>query len=465
MLTAMCASLVSCRTLHNWFAQPVELIPISTEDTLSIFKRPRIHYAWIIVAVTFLTLLTAAGIRSTPGVLIVPLEHEFGWSRATISAAVSLNLLLFGLISPFAAALLNSIGVKRTMAIALTLVVTGASLTTRMSEPWQMVLLWGVVVGCGTGMTTMSLSATVVTRWFQASRGTVMGVLTASTATGQLLFLPLLAHLAGQYGWRAATFCMVGVALVMIPLVLLLMRNFPADLGLRPYGDDGTNGEAALTADAGADRNPFRSALAGLSRGVRSTDFWFLGGSFFVCGASTNGLIGTHLIPACVDHGIPEVQAAGMMAMMGVLDLAGTTLSGWLSDRFNNRYLLAWYYGLRGLSLLGLPHALAGHSWGLTVFAVFYGLDWIATVPPTVRLTADAFGRQHVGVMFGWIFACHQIGASLAAFGAGAVRTYLGDYLGAFLTSGLLCLFAVGLVLRIGRERASAPMPAVAFND
>jgi predicted MFS family arabinose efflux permease len=229
---------------------------------------------------------------------------------------------------------------------------------------------------------------------------------------------------------------------------MLLMRNFPHDLGLRPVGDDGSCPD--LSVDPGADRNPFRSALNGLKTGLRSRDFWLLGGSFFVCGASTNGLIGTHLIPACVDHGIPEVRAAGLLAMMGILDLAGTTFSGWLSDRYNNRYLLAWYYGLRGLSLLGLPQALAGHSWGLNVFAVFYGLDWIATVPPTVRLTADVFGRNKVGIMFGWIFACHQIGASVAAFGAGVIRTYLGDYLGAFLTSGLLCMIAVGLVLQIG---------------
>jgi sugar phosphate permease len=416
-------------------------------------RTPRkLHYAWIVVGVTFVTLLMAAGIRSTPGILIVPLELEFGWSRATISVAVSVNLLLFGLISPFAAALLDSIGVRRTMALAMTLMAVGASLTTRMTQPWQMVLLWGVVVGCGSGMTSSSLSATVVTRWFHSSRGTVMGLLTASTATGQMVFLPLLALLNDRYGWRSSVFFMVAVIALIAPLVLLFMRNFPHDMGLRPVGDDGSAVDASF--DPGADRNPFRTALNGLKLGLRSRDFWLLGGSFFVCGASTNGLIGTHLIPACVDHGIPEVRAASLLAMMGILDLAGTTFSGWLSDRFNNRYLLAWYYGLRGLSLLGLPQALAGHSWGLTVFAIFYGLDWIATVPPTVRLTADIFGRHKVGVMFGWIFACHQIGASLAAFGAGAVRTYLGDYLGAFLTSGLLCMIAVGLVLRIGRAKA-----------
>lgn len=410
------------------------------------------HYAWIIVAVTFITLLTAAGIRSTPGVLIVPLELEFGWSRAAISSAVSINLLLYGLMSPFAAALLDSIGVRRTMAVALSLMATGALLTTRMTHFWQMTLLWGVVVGCGSGMTSSSLSATVVTRWFHTSRGTVMGLLTASTATGQMVFLPILALLNERCGWRGSVLFMVAGIALIAPLVMFLMRNFPHDVGLRQFGDDGNGPD--VSSDPGADRNPFRSAVNGLKLGLRSRDFWLLGGSFFVCGASTNGLIGTHLIPACVDHGIPEVRAASLLAMMGILDLAGTTFSGWLSDRHNNRYLLAWYYGLRGLSLLGLPYALNGRSWGLTVFAIFYGLDWIATVPPTVRLTADVFGRQKVGVMFGWIFACHQIGAALAAFGAGAIRTYLGDYLGAFLTSGLLCMFAVGLVLRIGRHDA-----------
>ncbi|HEY6007036.1 MAG TPA: MFS transporter [Geobacteraceae bacterium] len=418
----------------------------------------RRHYAWVVVVVTFCTLIVAAGVRSTPGVLIVPLEHEFGWSRATISLAVSVNLLLYGLIGPFAAALYDAIGLRRTMAIALTLLAAGVSLTTLVTSPWQMVLLWGVVVGCGTGMIALGLSATVVNRWFASSRGTVMGVLTASTATGQLLFLPLLASLTQSRGWRTAAFGVAGAALALIPLVLLFMRNHPRDAGQLPYGDAEDGGGEGDSADGESERNPLRAALAGLGRGVRSTDFWLLAGSFFVCGASANGLIGTHMIPACVDHGIPELHAAGLMAMMGVLDLFGTTLSGWLSDRFNNRYLLCCYYGLRGLSLLGLPQAFAGSHWGLTVFAVFYGLDWIATVPPTVRLTADIFGRRNVGVMFGWIFASHQIGAALAALGAGAVRTYLGDYLGAFLSAGMLCLLAASLVLRIGVERRPEPV-------
>ena len=410
------------------------------------------HYAWLIVAVTFLTLLTTAGIRSTPGILIVPLEHEFGWSRATISIAVSVNLLLYGLMGPFAAAFFDKIGVRRTMAIALSLLALGVSATTFMTRPWHMVLIWGVVVGCGAGMTAYSLSATVVTRWFSESQGTVMGVLTASSATGQLLFLPLLATLAQHHGWRVAAFTTAGAALVVLPLVLIFMRNYPENVGLLPYGALPDASAPRAAADQPT-LSPFRVALSGLRRGVRSTDFWLLAGSFFICGASTNGLIGTHLIPACVDHGIPEVRAAGMLALMGVLDLAGTTLSGWLSDRYNSRYLLCCYYGLRGLSLMGLPFALAGPEWGLSTFAVFYGLDWIATVPPTVRLTAEAFGRENVGVMFGWIFASHQVGAALAATFAGAVRTYLGDYMIAFLLSGVICLLAAGLVLRINKPR------------
>ena len=409
----------------------------------------RKHYAWLIVAVTFLTLLTTAGIRSTPGILIVPLEHEFGWSRATISLAVSVNLLLYGLMGPFAAAFFDKIGVRRTMAIALTLLALGVSATTFMTRPWHMVVIWGVVVGCGAGMTAYSLSATVVNRWFRQSQGTVMGVLTASSATGQLLFLPLLATLTHNHGWRVASFTTAGAALIVLPLVLLIMRNYPENVGMLPYG--ATAADHRVTAIPTI--NPFRVALSGLQRGARSTDFWLLAGSFFICGASTNGLIGTHLIPACVDHGIPEVRAAGMLAMMGILDLVGTTLSGWLSDRYNSRYLLCCYYGLRGLSLMGLPFALGGPEWGLSAFAVFYGLDWIATVPPTVKLTAEAFGRENVGVMFGWIFASHQVGAALAATFAGAVRTYLGDYMIAFLLSGTICLLAAGLVLRINKPR------------
>jgi sugar phosphate permease len=314
-----------------------------------------------------------------------------------------------------------------------------------------MILIWGVVVGCGAGMTAYSLSATVVNRWFTKSQGTVMGVMTASSATGQLVFLPLLATLSHNHGWRNAALFIAAAALVVLPLVLIFMRNHPKDVGLVPFGERGAATYSGNVVAGIKAVNPVQVALNGLRRGLRSKDFWLLAGSFFICGASTNGLIGTHLIPACVDHGIPEVRAAGLLALMGILDLIGTTLSGWLSDRYNSRYLLCCYYGLRGLSLLGLPYALGGPQWSLSAFAIFYGLDWIATVPPTVRLTADAFGRENVGVMFGWIFASHQVGAALAATFAGTVRTYLGDYMIAFILSGIICLLAAGLVLRINK--------------
>src|SRR5882724_7387424 len=418
----------------------------------------RLHYAWIVAGVTFLTLLATAGIRSAPGVLIVPLEQDFGWSRATISAAVSVNLVLYGLTGPFAAALLDRIGVRATMLLALVLLATGVALTTLMTAPWQLVLLWGVVVGGGTGMTALALGATVVNRWFSTRRGLVMGVLTASTATGQLLFLPLMASIVERYGWRPAVLGIAAVALVVLPVIGLLMRDQPADVGRAPYGDDGPARKVARSA-----ANPAGVALRALARGVRSGDFWLLAGGFFICGVSTNGLIGTHLIPACIDHGIPEVRAAGLLAVMGVFDLVGTTLSGWLSDRFDNRYLLFWYYGLRGLSLIYLPYSFNMSFYGLPVFAVFYGLDWIATVPPTVRLAANVFGKERSSIVFGWIVAGHQLGAALAALGAGAIRTYLGTYTSAFILAGLMCVTAVAVVLPIGRgKKVENPLPALA---
>ncbi len=415
--------------------------------TASNDRPARLHYAWIVAGLTFLVLLATAGVRSAPGVLIVPLEREFGWSRATISFAISVNLILYGLIGPFAAALMDRLGVRRTILASLTVVASGVALTTRMRAPWQLVLLWGGVVGAGTGMTAIVLGATLVNRWFAERRGLVLGVLTASTATGQLVFLPMLAVVVDRYGWRPAAWIVAGVAMLVVPIVAVFMRDRPSDMGLRRYGESQDVEESPP-----ATGNPFAAAIGALGVGLQSRDFWLLAGSFFVCGASTNGLIGTHLIPACLDYGIPEVQGAGLLAMMGIFDLAGTTASGWLSDRQDNRMLLCWYYALRGLALVFLPFGLSAASWGLPIFAVIYGLDWIATVPPTVRLTADAFGKARAGIMFGWIVAAHQLGAAAAAFGAGAVRSWMGDYQRAFLTSGALCLITAAMVLQIGRR-------------
>lgn len=417
----------------------------------------RVHPAWIAFAVTFLVLLVAAGIRSAPSVMIVPLEAEFGWSRATISAAVAVNIFLYGLGGPFAAAIIERFGLRRTVGTALAVVALGVGLTPYMTQPWHLVALWGVVVGGGSGVTALVLGTTVAARWFEARRGLVVGMLTASTATGQLVFLPLLAYLADAVGWRTVSLTLAAVSAVLIVPVLGLLRDRPSDLGIPPYGGRAVVPRVVPTV------NPAVRAVRALGTGLRSRDFWLLSGSFFVCGASTNGLIGTHLIPACIDHGIPEVAAAGLLAAMGVFDMVGTTLSGWLSDRWDNRMLLAWYYGLRGLSLLFLPFAfdfgLFGFTFaGLSVFAVFYGLDWIATVPPTVRLTARCFGEENAPVMFGWIAATHQLGAACAAWLAGFARVETGSYLVAFMGAGALCFVASVMVAFIGAR----PRPVAA---
>jgi len=407
----------------------------------------RLHYAWVVAATTFVVLLVGAAVRATPGVLMVPLEHELGWSSATISVAVSINLLLYGLAGPFCAAIAERIGVRRMVVLAMLILAGAIALATRIREPWQLVVLWGLVVGTGTGMIANVLGAVVATRWFAARRGLVLGVLTAATATGQLLFLPVLARLVEGPGWRSALWLVAAAALVMVPIAWIFMRESPAALGLRPYGAKA--GDVVAPPRSG---NPAVLAIRTLGRSLRHRDFWLLAGTFFVCGASTNGLIGTHFIPACVDHGIPEVSAAGMLATMGIFDLFGTTGSGWLSDRVDSRRLLFMYYGLRGLSLLFLPHALLEQS-GLSIFTVFYGLDWIATVPPTVRLATEAFGAADAPIVYGWVMASHQVGAGAAALGAGILRTELGAYNYAFFSSGMLCLVAAGMALAIGRGR------------
>jgi sugar phosphate permease len=421
----------------------------------SYLARRSFHYGWVIAALTFLALLVAAGIRATPGVLMVPLETEFGWSRAIISFAISINLVLYGLIGPFAATVFDQFGIRRTMIFALLLLGIGVSLTTVMTTSWQLVLLWGVVVGCGTGVIALVLGAIVANRWFIERRGLIVGVLTASTATGQLVFLPLLASIVEHSGWRNAALTIAGITFLIIPLVALLMRDRPAQIGLRAFGD---NSETPVTAEVKpVQGNPIQATLKALRSATQSRDFWLLSGSFFICGASTNGLIGTHLIPACIDHGIPEVKAAGLLAVMGIFDFFGTVASGWLSDRWDNRYLLSWYYGLRGLSLIFLPFSF-GSMHGLSIFAVFYGLDWIATVPPTVRLTTQIFGKAKAGVVFGWIVASHQIGAATATLTAGVLRTTMGTYLHAFVLAGSLCVITAIFVLRIGQSSNHQPL-------
>jgi sugar phosphate permease len=420
---------------------------------------PRIHPAWIITGVTFLVLLVSAGVRATPSIMLVPLQHEFGWSNAAISSAIAVNIALFGMIGPFAASFMARYGVRRIVLLALALLALAVGLSSTMSHRWELMLFWGVLVGTGTGATALVLAAVVVSRWFEQRRGLVLGVLSAANATGQLVFLPVLARLVTAHGWRSAVYVVAGCAGLVFFVVFLFMKNDPADVGHLPYGARPQDGPVATPAA--------RPPLRALAWAAKSREFWILAGSFFVCGASTNGLIGTHLIPACMDHGIPEVRAAGLLAVMGIFDLAGTTFSGWLTDRFNSRYLLFWYYALRGVSLLFLPFSLAHSDSWLSAFAVFYGLDWVATVPPTVRLTANTFGKENVGVVYGWIGASHQLGASLAALTAGSIRTYLGDYRDAFWLSGTLCLLAATLLISTrsaaaGRVPLAEPQPQTA---
>lgn len=414
----------------------------------------RFHYGWIALAVIFLVLLAAAGTRATPSVMMLPLEKEFGWSRSTISLAISINLALYGLTGPFAAAAMQRFGVRRTLLVALFTLAFGVAASSLMSRPWQMILVWGVLVGGATGVAAMTLAATVVTRWFVSHRSLAMGLLTASSATGQLVFLPGLAAVAERYGWRPVVLIIAATTMLILPLVAWLLPERPADVDLRPFGEAE---DAHIHAAPPTTRNPIVVAFSMLRVAVKRKDFWLLSGSFFICGASTNGFIGTHFIAMCADHGISEVTGAGFLALIGVFDLFGTTMSGWLSDRVNARVLLFWYYGLRGISLIFLPQAFGIDFYGLPIFAIFYGLDWVATVPPTLRLVTDVFGKESAPIVFGWVVAGHQLGAAFAALGAGMLRSSLGNYTAATMISGALCIIAAVFVLRINRRNKSMP--------
>ena len=415
-----------------------------------VIKRPfGQNYAFVVVAVIFLALLASAGLRASPGVLILPLESAFGWSRATTSFAAAAGILLYGLVGPFAAAVMQTFGIKRTLVCALALMSLSTGASFFMTQPWQYVLTWGLLSGLGSGCVAIVLGATVVNRWFVSNRGLIMGLLTASTATGTLIFLPGLAAIAESGGWRPVVLTVAACAATLIPLVLWLLPERPSDAGLIPYGASGP------VAPPAPRRNPVRTAFAVLWRAMHTPVFWLLFATFFICGFTTNGLIGTHLIALCADHGITEVHAASLLALMGVFDLIGTTGSGWLTDRFDPRKLLFVYYGIRGISLLYLPFSDFS-VYGLSIFAVFYGLDWIATVPPTVRLTTEAFGEHDAPIVFGWIAAGHQMGAASAAFFAGLMRTLEGRYLEAFLIAGTTGILAAILALLIQPRRVTA---------
>jgi MFS family permease len=409
----------------------------------------RLHPAWVVAGITFLTLIASAGTRSAPSVLIVPLEESFGWGRDEISFAIAVNVLLFGLVAPFAAALMERFGIKKVVMTALSVVGTGSALTIFIQKPWQLVALWGVVVGIGTGSMALVFAASIANRWFIKNRGLVIGGLTAATATGQLIFLPGLSTLAINIGWQSVSIAVSLSCFVMVPIIGLFMYERPSSAGVTPYGAPFDWVEPIQNK-----QNAGRVAIDSLKQALKVRNFWYLAGSFFVCGLSTNGLIGTHFIPAAHDHGMMEVAAASLLALVGVFDVIGTLFSGWLTDRIDPKKLLFFYYLLRGVSLFLLPSILFSTIHPSTlVFVIFYGLDWVATVPPTILLCRTVLGPERATVVYGWVFAAHQIGGSIAALGAGIARVKFGDYSLAFYTSGFLCVITAMAVLKINYKK------------
>jgi len=451
------------------------------ETTLLPAPKRRIHPAWIVAAVAFLALVGAAGFRAAPGVLMVPLQSEFGWSTTVLSAAVSINLVLFGLTAPFAAALMERFGVRIVTAVALVLIGAGSALTVLVTESWQILLTWGLLIGLGTGSMALVFAATIANTWFVKSRGLVIGILTAGSAAGQLVFLPFIAALAQDPGWRQASLLIAAGALAVVPLVLRFLKNSPADAGVLPYGAEAEPGqeagsqagpgaagatemETAGTAEtAGPSRNAAVRAVQVLKRASKVRTFWALAAGFAICGATTNGLIGTHFIPSAHDHGMSQTTAAGLLAVVGIFDIVGTIASGWLTDRFNPRILLAVYYQFRGIGLLVLPLLLSATvEPSMIVFVVIYGLDWVATVPPTAAICREVFGADG-SVVFGWVFAAHQLGAAAAALAAGAIRDATGQYTYAWFGAAAMCTIAAVISATIRKDagkKEPAPEPA-----
>jgi predicted MFS family arabinose efflux permease len=430
--------------------------------------RRRLHPAWIVAAVAFLALVGAAGFRAAPGVLMIPLQQEFGWSTTVLSAAVSINLVLFGLTAPFAAALMERFGIRAVTATALVLIGAGSALTVLVNQSWQILLTWGLLIGLGTGSMALVFAATIANTWFAKNRGLVIGILTAGSAAGQLVFLPFIALLAQDPGWRQASLLIAAGALAVVPLVLKFLKNSPADVGALPYGmtaEDAAVSGAQLSAETPATApsgNAAMRALQVLKRASRVRTFWALVAGFAICGATTNGLIGTHFIPSAHDHGMPETTAAGLLAVVGIFDILGTIASGWLTDRFNPRILLAAYYQFRGIGLLVLPLLLSATVQpSIIVFVVIYGLDWVATVPPTAAICRKTFGADG-SVVFGWVFAAHQLGAAAAALGAGAIRDATGQYTYAWFAAAAMCTIAAVISATIRKDTPSREPSAVA---
>ncbi|MGN4124320.1 MFS transporter [Lysinibacillus sphaericus] len=412
----------------------------------------RIHYSWFILVITFFSIIVAGITLSSSGVFIGPFEKEFGWDRSMIAMAFAISLFLYGISGPFMAALLEVMGLKKMMLAAMATLIIGIMLTLFMNQAWQLTIIWGFIIGLGASLFLTVLSPYVANNWFEKRRGLAVGILTASTATGQLILLPILAMIIENYSWRWAIGLIMVLSSIMFIIILLFMKNKPKDVGMLPYGRD----KALEVNDVAQKNNPIIIAFNGLFHAVKVKEFWLLAGSFFICGLSTSGLIGTHFVSYCISFGVPLVTAASFLSFMGIFNLVGTTLSGWLSDRFDNRWLLFWYYLLRGASLVLLPYALGqGSLTLLVIFTVFYGLDWIATVPPTISISRQIFGTNKSGIIYGWIFASHQAGAAVAAYGGGLIYKYFDSYTWAFFLAGVFCVLASLFVIVVKKQQPS----------
>lgn len=409
----------------------------------------RIHYSWFILTITFFSIIVAGITLSSSGVFIGPFEHEFGWDRSVIAMAFAISLFLYGFSGPFMAALLEVLGLKKMMLAAMTILMIGISLTLLMQQAWQLIIIWGFIIGLGASLFLTVLSPFVANHWFEKRRGLALGILTASTATGQLVLLPILAMIIENSSWRWAIVLIMVLSAIMFFIILVFMKNKPKDVGVLAYGLEEEKTESVIVEK----KNPIIIAFNGLFTAVKVKEFWLLAGSFFICGLSTSGLIGTHFVSYCISFGVPLVTAASFLSFMGIFNLVGTTLSGWLSDRFDNRWLLFWYYLLRGASLVLLPYALMqGSLTLLIIFTAFYGLDWIATVPPTVNISRQIFGTQKSGIIYGWIFASHQAGAAVAAYGGGLIYKFFNSYTWAFFLAGVFCVLASLFVIIVKKQ-------------
>lgn len=405
--------------------------------------RKQIFYGWIVVAVTIPVLMVTAGIRSAPGAWLETMQNDLGWSTAALSFAAALGLLIYGFSGPISGNLMKRIGVRGVTVLAMVLCSASMLLSSVVQTQWQLNFFFGFFSGLATGLVASVLGATVANRWFVKNRGLVIGMMGAAVSAGQLVFYPLLTMWAVNMGWRPAALILAGIAAVMIIPVLIFMRDDPSDMDLEPLGYVKPHEDAKVVDEV--DDNVMRRAL-------RSPDFWILCITFYICGATSNGLIGVHFIPHAVEHGFTEQYAAWALAFMGLFNFIGTIASGWLTDRFDPRKLLLIYYGFRGVSLFFLP--FVHDTLGIIAFSVLFGLDYIATVPPTIALAADAFGRKNVGIVYGWIFAAHQVGAAVAAWAAGLARDSFGDYNLAFYVAGMMAVLGGVMALIIHKSKS-----------